>query len=122
MGTGCVSVKRGTTADGKIEVIGDWGNGRVGIYREGKGYEGKAVGENGEAKVGSYDGYEPLLFEVLKFARTGQPPVSEAETLEIYAFMEAADESKRQNGASVTLESVMQKARAEAAEKVQALK
>lgn len=122
MGTGCVSVKRGTTTDGKIEVVGDWGNGRVGIYREGKGYEGKAVGENGEGPVGSYDGYEPLLFAVLNFARTGQPPVSEAETLEIYAFMEAADESKRQNGASVTLESVMAKARAEAAEKVKALK
>ena len=122
MGTGCVSVKRGTTADGKIEVVGDWGSGRVGIYREGKGYEGKAVGENGEGPVGSYDGYEPLLFEVLKFARSGQPPVSEAETLEIYAFMEAADESKRQNGASVTLESVMAKARAEAAEKIKALK
>ena len=89
---------------------------------EGKGYTGKAIGNKGESPVGSYDGYEPLLFEVLKFARTGQPPVSEAETLEIYAFMEAADESKRQNGASVTLESVMVKARAEAAEKVKALK
>lgn len=122
MGTGCVSVKRGTTADGKIEVTGDWGNGRVGIYREGGGYTGKAVGEKGEGPVGSYDGYEPLLFAVLNFARTGQPPVSEAETLEIYAFMEAADESKRQNGASVTLESVMKKARAEAAEKIKALK
>jgi len=122
MGTGCVSVKRGTTADGKIEVTGDWGNGRVGIYREGKGYEGKAVGDKGDGPVGSYDGYEPLLFAVLNFARTGQPPVSEAETLEIYAFMEAADESKRQNGASVTLESVMKKARAEAAEKVKGLK
>lgn len=122
MGTGCVSVKRGTTDDGKIQVVGDWGNGRVGIYREGKGYEGKAVGEKGEAPVGSYDGYEPLLFEVLKFAHTGKPPVSDAETLEIYAFMEAADESKRQNGASITLESVMNKARAEAAEKVKALK
>jgi len=122
MGTGCVSVKRGTTADGKIEVTGDWGNGRVGIYREGKGYEGKAVGDKGDGPVGSYDGYEPLLFAVLNFARTGQPPVSEAETLEIYAFMEAADESKRQNGTSVTLESVMKKARAEAAEKVKGLK
>ena len=122
MGTGCVSVKRGTTADGKIEVVGEWAGGRVGTYREGKGYAGKAIGETGEGPVGSYDGYEPLLFEVLKFARSGQPPVGEAETLEIYAFMEAADESKRQNGASVTLESVMKKARAEAAEKLKALK
>ena len=124
MGTGCVSVKRSTTADGLIEVIGQWPDGRVGTYRENKigKYFGTAVGDKGEGPVGSYDGYEPLLFEVLKFARSGQPPVGEAETLEIYAFMEAADESKRQNGASVTLESVMKKARAEAAEKLKALK
>jgi len=122
MGTGCVSVKRGQTAEGKIEVIGQWTDGRVGTYREGKGYEGKAIGDKGEGPVGSYDGYDPLLFEVLKFGRSGQPPVSEQETLEIYAFMEAADESKRQNGASVTLESVMAKARVEAAKKVSELK
>ena len=67
-------------------------------------------------------GYDPLLFAMLKFFRTGEPPVGEAETLEIYAFMEAADESKRQNGASVTLESVMTKARAEAAKKIAELK
>ena len=35
-----------------------------------------------------------LVIEIAKFFRTGQPPVSAAETLEIYAFMEAADESK----------------------------
>jgi hypothetical protein len=38
-------------------------------------------------------------------------PVSPEETLEIYAFMEAADESKRNNGASVSLETVIKKAR-----------
>ncbi|MBC8115189.1 MAG: Gfo/Idh/MocA family oxidoreductase, partial [Candidatus Saccharimonas sp.] len=122
MGTGCQSVTRGKTEDGKIEVTGKWSGDRVGIFREGKGYVGTAVGEKGESPVGSYDGYDPLLFEIIKFARTGQPPVSEAETLEIYAFMEAADESKRQNGASVTLESVMTKARAEAAKKLAVLK
>jgi WD40 repeat protein len=121
MGTGCVSVQRGKTDDGKIMVTGQWSDGRVGIFREG-GYAGKAIGDKGEGSVGSSDGYDPMLVEILKFFRTGQPPVSEAETLEIYAFMEAADESKRQNGASVTLESVMKKARAEAAEKVKALK
>ena len=121
MGTGCTSVKRGKTADGKIEVVGQWADGRVGTFREG-GYSGKAVGEKGEGPVGESPGYDPMLVEILKFFRSGKPPVSEAETLEIYAFMEAADESKRQNGASVTLESVMKKARAEAAEKLKALK
>lgn len=122
MGTGCVSVKRGKTADGKVEVVGEWAGGRVGTFREGKGYGGTAVGDKGEGPVGAYDGYDPLLFAMLKFFRTGEPPVGEAETLEIYAFMEAADESKRQNGASVTLESVMTKARAEAAKKIAELK
>ena len=122
MGTGCESVTRGKTADGMIEVTGKWSSGRTGLFREGKGYVGKAVGEKGESPVGSYDGYDPLLFAIIEFARTGKPPVTEAETLEIYAFMEAADESKRQNGASVTLESVMTKAKAEAAKKLAELK
>ena len=122
MGTGCESVTRSKTADGLIEVTGKWSGGRTGIFREGKGYAGKAVGEKGESPVGSYDGYDPLLFAIIEFARTGKPPVTEAETLEIYAFMEAADESKRQNGASVTLESVMTKAKAEAAKKLAELK
>ena len=33
-----------------------------------------------------------------KFFRTGKPPVSAEETIEIFAFMEAADESKRKGG------------------------
>jgi len=40
---------------------------------------------------------------------------SAAETLEIMAFMEAADASKRQGGVPVTIESVLEKARAEVA-------
>ncbi len=122
MGTGCISVKRGLTEDGKIEVVGQWTDERVGIYREGKGYGGNAVGDKGQGPVGAYDGYDPLVIDIVKFVRTKQPPVSERETLEIYAFMEAADESKRQNGASITLESVLTKAKLEAAKKLQALR
>lgn len=117
MGTGCVSVKRGTTADGKIQVVGTWAGGRQGTFTEGKGYTGKAVGEKGEAAVGAYDGYDPLLFSAVHFFRTGQAPVTPEETLEIYAFMEAADESKRRGGAEVTLQEVMDKATAEARKK-----
>lgn len=114
MGKGCVSVKRGTTADGKITVTGTWEGGRTGTFTEGKGYGGKAVGDKGESPVGSYDGYDPLLFSVVHFFRTGIAPVTPEETLEIYAFMEAADESKRRGGAEVTLKEVMDKATAEA--------
>jgi len=37
--------------------------------------------------------------------------VSPEETIEIFAFMEAADESRRKDGEPVTLESVLAKAR-----------
>ncbi len=120
MGTGCQSVKRGETADGKVEVVGTWSDGRTGIFRQEngqdrKGYGGKAVGEKGEAEAGKYEGYDVLLAEIVKMFRTGVPPVSAAETLELYAFMEAADESKRRGGAEVKLDEVIAKARAEVA-------
>jgi hypothetical protein len=114
LGTGCVSVKRGTTADGKIQVIGTWQGGRTGTFSEQKGYGGKATGDKGESPVGAYDGYDPLLYAAVHFFRTGVAPVTPEETLEIYAFMEAADESKRRGGAEVTLKEVMDKALAEA--------
>jgi hypothetical protein len=51
-----------------------------------------------------------LLVPVTEFFRTLKAPVDLAETLEIYAFMEAADESKRLGGVPVTLASVLAKA------------
>ena len=112
MGSGCESVKRGTTEDGKIEVTGTWKGGRIGIFREGKGYSGTAKGEKGEAKIGNFDGYQPLVAEVVKFFKTKKPPVTPEETIELFAFMEAADESKRRGGDEVTIAEVMEKARA----------
>ena len=115
MGTGCQGVKRTTTADGKIQVTGTWEGGRTGTFTEGKGYGGKAVGDKGEdVGVAKYEGYDPLLFSVVHFFRTGVKPVTDEETIEIYAFMEAADESKRSGGAEVTLKEVMTKALAAA--------
>ncbi|CAN5257672.1 Gfo/Idh/MocA family oxidoreductase [soil metagenome] len=112
MGTGCESVTRGTTDDGLIEVTGIWAGGRTGIFREGKGYGGTARGEDGEAEVGTYDGYAPLVVEVVKFFQTGEPPVPAAETIELFAFMEAADESKRRGGESVSIAETLETARA----------
>ncbi|MBL9130996.1 MAG: Gfo/Idh/MocA family oxidoreductase [Verrucomicrobiaceae bacterium] len=132
MGTGCQSVKRGTVMEevttvdketkkttkenvARITVTGTWEGGRSGTFTESKSYGGKAVGEKGEdTSVGKYEGYDPLLFSVVHFFRTGIMPVTPEETLEIYAFMEAADESKRRGGAEVTLKEVMDKALAEA--------
>jgi len=113
MGTGCKQVSRVHTEDTDV-VTGVWSDGRIGTFRGNrKGpneYGGTAIGEKALAKLGPYSGYEPLLKEIIKFFNTGVAPVSPEETLEIYAFMEAADESKRKGGVVVTLDAVMKKA------------
>jgi hypothetical protein len=48
---------------------------------------------------------------VIEFFRTGKSPVSPEETLEIYAFMEAADVSKQKGGAAVDMQEVMKGAK-----------
>jgi predicted dehydrogenase len=114
MGPGCEKVARVQTKGTEL-VAGTWKDGRVGTFRgirAGKADYGALVfGSKGIVPSGGYGGYEPLVVEICKFFRTGKPPVSAEETLEIFAFMEAADESKRQGGAPVTLASVMARAR-----------
>jgi predicted dehydrogenase len=114
MGPGCVSVTRVHTKDTDF-VTGTWKDGRVGTFRGIRGgkadYGAMVFGSKGIAPSGGYGGYEPLVVEICKFFETGKPPVSAEETLEIFAFMEAADESKRRDGTPVTLDSVLAKAR-----------
>ena len=76
------------------------------------------IGTKAIINAGKEGGYEELCREIGRFFKTGQAPVRPEETLEIFAFMEAADESKRLGGAPVTLASVMAKAQTEAAGKV----
>jgi hypothetical protein len=109
MGTGCESVKRSTNAAGDLVVTGTWSGGRTGVYRQDKGYGGLAKGEQGDMAVGAYDGYAPLVVEVVKFFQTRQVPVPAEETIELFAFMEAADESKRRGGAEVRLSEVFER-------------
>jgi len=117
MGTGCQSVTRIHT-EGTDVAVGIWEGGRIGSFRgirDGqRGYGATVFGTKGVLQGGGFDGYAPLIVEIVKFYKTGKPPVSESETTEIFAFMEAADESKRQGGRPVTLESVMAKALQEA--------
>ena len=107
MGTGCETVRRGKTPEGKIEVIGIWPGDRKGVVREEKNFHGLAKGEKGQAPVGSFDGYVPLVVQILKFFQTGVAPVKPKETIEIFAFMEAADESKKNGGAPVKVSEVL---------------
>jgi hypothetical protein len=120
MGPGCKTVSR-VKAPAADLVAGVWEDGRVGTYRgilQGRvGFGATVFGDKGIAPSGEFAGYEFLLVEIVNFFRTGKPPITAEQTLEIYAFMEAADESKRQGGLPVTLESVLAKARQAATEK-----
>ncbi|MEN9634860.1 MAG: hypothetical protein RL077_3264 [Verrucomicrobiota bacterium] len=110
MGPGVESVTRRSSAAGAIEVEGRWADGRVGVFREGKTYAGKAVGEKGEASVGKYDGYAPLVKAIVAFLQTKVAPVAERETVEILAFMEADVLSKARGGAAVKISEVLARA------------
>lgn len=113
MGTGCEEVVRIHTPDTDV-VVGTWEDGRIGTFRgtrSGKsGYGGTVFTESGNLSLGPYGGYEPLLVEIINYFETGEVPVSPEETLEIFAFMEAADESKRNGGTPVKIKEVMKKA------------
>jgi predicted dehydrogenase len=115
MGTGCESVSRVKTKDTDL-VTGTWKGGRVGSFRGLRGAQKKEYGmvvygsKGIEATTVTAD-YAPLVAEICKFFKTGKPPVSAGETIEMFAFMEAADESKRKDGAPVMIESVLAKAR-----------
>jgi predicted dehydrogenase len=119
MGPGCKSVSR-VHAENYDVVVGLWDGGRIGTFRgtrEGAhGYGATVFGKKGVASVGKFEGYEPLLVQIVRFFKTGKAPVTPEESLEVIAFMEAANESMRLGGCPVTIESVREKAR-KAAEK-----
>lgn len=119
MGAGCQSVTHTSSDDFEV-AVGRWKDGRIGSFRgirAGKsGYGGTAFGEKGIAPIGSYGGYKPLVIEIAKFFRTRKVPIDPSETIELYAFMQAASQSKKLGGVPVTIESVMDAATAEAAE------
>ena len=109
MGTGCQSLTR-TQTEGTEVVVGIWEDGRIGTFRgtrTGKHeYGGTAYGEKGPITLGPYKGYDNLLDRIIAFFKTGNLPISPKETLEIYTFMEASDESKRKGGKAIQLKDV----------------
>jgi predicted dehydrogenase len=112
MGSGCRSVTR-VHSEGTDIAVGVWDDGRVGTFRgirDGqRGYGATVFGTKGVVHTDGFEGYEPLLVEIVQFFESRKPPVTPEQTLEVFAFMEAADESRRLGGAAVNLESVMQK-------------
>ncbi|MFA6945396.1 MAG: Gfo/Idh/MocA family oxidoreductase [Pedobacter sp.] len=116
MGKDCHTVQRKHTPN-TDHVVGTWDNDRIGTYRgirKGKvTHSGIAYGLKEIQPAGSFNdvGHRPLVIDMLKFFKTGISPVSPEETLAIHVFMEAADESKRQGGTPVSMQSVLAKAK-----------
>ncbi|NNE00723.1 MAG: Gfo/Idh/MocA family oxidoreductase [Pirellulaceae bacterium] len=113
MQSGCESVSHTSTVDFEL-AVGRWSDGRIGTFRGirgGKpGYGGTVFGSEAIGPVGKYDGYTPLVQQIAKFFRHGKVPIDPAETIELYAFMQAAYESKKRGGAVVTIAEVMSEA------------
>jgi len=110
MGPGCQRVARAHT-DGEDSVVGTWKDGRIGEIRglrsSPRQYGAVVFGAKRIAVSGTPDGsYRPVVQEIVKFCQTGQAPVNPAESLEVLAFMEAADRSKERNGAPIALEAI----------------
>jgi predicted dehydrogenase len=113
MGPACESVVRTSTPDTDV-ATGIWSDGRVGTLRGLRNsatphavivFGSKAVVEQAKG----HDDYAPLVHQIMKFFQTGVAPVANEETIAIYAFMEAADESKRTGGKPVKISEVMKK-------------
>jgi hypothetical protein len=117
MGTGCVAVNR-MSSEGTDIVVGLWDDGRIGTFRGKRTgnsiYGGTAFCEKEAVAVGGYQGYGNLLEEILKFFKTRITPVSEKETLEIFTFMEASNESKSQKGKIIYMKDTYEKGLKEA--------
>ena len=109
MGAGCRKVQVNMTE--KVDMVtGIWDDGRVGTLY---GYRFQGVSAFGatvftasgvqQASAGHEPPYYALLLErVMEFFKTGKSPVDPAETIEIAAFLEAANKS-RLTGEAVAL-------------------
>jgi hypothetical protein len=102
LGTGCEEVTRvsGASAD---QITCRWKDGKIGTVVANRPYSDYgALVTRGKVTVQSppksASSYVPLVREAIKFFQTGKPPVPNEETLEIFAFMDAAQRSKEGGG------------------------
>jgi hypothetical protein len=124
MGIGCKTVIRVSTPDTDV-VIGTWKDGRIGTFRGSRSgvreFGAQIFGENKYMSISSGKdskrapdfGYSELVKTIVEYFKTGIAPVPPEETLEILAFMEAADESKKRGGIAVSMEKILERARKE---------
>jgi predicted dehydrogenase len=125
LGPSCESVTRIDAKPSSL-AVGTWKDGRIGSFRGLKqgqsNYAFTVYGTRGIAhRVGS-SGYEPTVRLICEFFATREPPVAPDETIEIFAFMEAADESKRRGGEPVSIGEIIERARSEVAGRIGGIK
>jgi predicted dehydrogenase len=109
LGPGCESVSMLSDKDADV-VVGHWKDGKLGTVRLARPYgpfgatvcAGKDKVIQSDPKMANVD-YKPMLERVMEFFRSGKSPVPESETLEIFAFMDAAQRSKQSGGAPAKL-------------------
>lgn len=113
LGSGCEQVTC-TTSQGASVVTGKWRDGRLGtvyaMHVWPAEYKMTVFGKDQVVEQKCGVDYNPLVREIIKFFQTRTPPVTAAQTLEIYAFMEASDESIRRGGRPVKVTEVLQQA------------
>jgi hypothetical protein len=107
LGPGCERVSRTFTDDADV-IVDVWNDGRTGVVRTIRnseaGYGAVSFGAD-KIRISEDSGaaYAKMLGHVVEFFKTKKPPVSNAETIEIFRFMDAALRSKQQGGAPVEL-------------------
>ncbi len=108
MGKGCETVTRTYSAD-QDEITCIWSDGRIGTMRLLRPYsEFGAVAILKDNKILQTPpkfeySYVGLVKEFVKFFQTGKVPVDPAETIEIFAFLDAAQKSREQGGKPVKI-------------------
>jgi hypothetical protein len=107
MGPGCEEVTR-ISSPNADEITCRWHDGRIGsvrALRPSGPYGGVVFRKDGivTSPPKPRTGYESLVHEIVKFFETGRPPVPNEETLEIFAFMDAAQRSKESGGKAMRL-------------------
>jgi hypothetical protein len=114
MGKECREVTHIHHTDREDLIVGFWDNDRVGSVRgirKGRGgFGGTVFTEKNIIQLDSFTGYRNLVVQIVQFFKTRIPPVPAEETLAIYAFMEAAMESKKSGGKRVSLAETIEKA------------
>ena len=108
LGTGCTEVTQ-TAAEAAAVVTCRWKDGRLGTMRVDRPYSkfGAVVFRDKnrvEAQPDVPVDYVPLVRQIVDFVASGKPPVANDETLEMFAFMDAAQRSKKSGGKAVTVD------------------